>query len=121
MARLTEHPCSRIPGFDLGQLNRTLRGARFVGREILQRNPKRYVDHWRVGVVVPKLPPGKFLRFPLALGDIYVDQKDRGTFWQVLQFGVQNLYDPELDEWLVMDTFEHRPGTVTLPRRCSAS
>ncbi|WP_327360151.1 hypothetical protein [Streptomyces sp. NBC_01296] len=40
---------------------------------------------------------------PLALGDIYVDENDRGTFWQVLQFGVQNVYDPELDEWLVMD------------------
>ncbi|MFD8999583.1 hypothetical protein ACFV0T_01125 [Streptomyces sp. NPDC059582] len=117
---LTDHPCSRIPGFDLDQLNQALRGARFVGREILQQNPDRYVNHWRVGVVLPKLPPGKFLRFPLALGDIYVDQKDRGTFWQVLQFGVQNLYDPALDEWLVMDTFEHKPGTVTLPPRCSA-
>lgn len=47
------------------------------------------------------------------------DENNRGTFWQVLQFGVQNLYDPELDEWLVMDTFEHRPGIVTLPQRCA--
>lgn len=117
---LTEHPCSRIPGFDLDQLNQVLRGARFVGPEILQQHPDRHVNHWRVGVVLPKLPPGNFLRFPLALGDIYVDQKDRGTFWQVLQFGVQNLYDPELDEWLVMDNFQHKPGTVTLPPRCSA-
>lgn len=116
---LTEHPCSQIPGFDLGRLNQALRGARFVGREILQRSPARYVNHWRVGVVLPELPPGNHLRFPLALGDIYVDQKDRGTFWQVLQFGVQNLYDPALDEWLVMNTFEHRPGTVRLPPRCS--
>ncbi|QFZ75627.1 hypothetical protein GFH48_22280 [Streptomyces fagopyri] len=116
---LTDHPCSQIPGFDLDRLNQAFRGARFVGREILQRKPDRYVNHWRVGVVLPKLPPGKFLRVPLALGDIYVDQKDRGTFWQVLQFGIQNLYDPALDEWLVMDTFEHKPGTVTLPPRCS--
>ncbi|MFF3767270.1 hypothetical protein ACFYYR_24705 [Streptomyces sp. NPDC001922] len=116
---LTEHPCSRIPGFDLETLNRKLGTARFVGREILQGNPNRYVNHWRVGVVVPQLPPGKFLRFPPTLGDIYVDQRDRGTFWQVLQFGIQNPYDPELDEWLVMDTFEHRPGRVTLPARCS--
>ncbi|MEU1630750.1 hypothetical protein ABZ746_36925 [Streptomyces sp. NPDC020096] len=118
---LTEHPCSQIPGFDLDQLNQAFRGARFVGREILQRSPNRHVNHWRVGVVLPKQPPGKFLRFPLALGDIYVDQHDRSTFWQVLQFGIQNLYDPELDEWLVMDTFEHKPGTVTLPQRCSPS
>ncbi len=115
---LNEHPCSKIPGFNLRQLNRAFKTARFVGRETLERNPRRQVHHWRVGVVLPKLPPGKFLRFPLALGDIYVDQRNRGTFWQVLQFGIQNLYDPELDEWLVMDTFEHRPGRVTLPRRC---
>ncbi|MER5404328.1 hypothetical protein [Streptomyces sp. NPDC002769] len=117
---LTEHPCSQIPGFDLDQLNQAFRGARFVGREILQRSPNRYVNHWRVGVVLPERPPGNYLRFPLALGDIYVDQKDPGTFWQVLQFGVQNLYDPQLDEWLVMDTFAHRPGTVRLPPRCSS-
>lgn len=113
------HPCSRFPGFDLNQLNQGLRGSRFVGREILQGSPNRYVNHWRVGVVVPTLPSGAFPRLPLALGDVYVDQHDRGTFWQVLQFGIQNLYDPELDEWLVMRTFEHRPGVVTLPRRCS--
>lgn len=113
------HPCSRFPGFDLDRLNRTLRGSRFVGREILQGSPNRYVNHWRVGIVVPKLPPGAFPRLPLALGDVYVDQRDRSTFRQVLQFGIQNLYDPQLDEWLVMRTFERVPGTVTLPRRCS--
>jgi len=36
----------------------------------------------------------------------------------VLQFGVQNLYDPELDEWLRMDTFRREPGRVRLPRSC---
>jgi hypothetical protein len=115
---LREHPCSQIPGFNLDQLNQLFGNARFVGRETLERNPRRHVDHWRVGVVVPTLPPGNFPRLPLALGDIYVDQHDRSAFWQVLQFGIQNLYDPELDEWLVMDTFDHRPGRVTLPRRC---
>ncbi|MDL4773077.1 hypothetical protein [Actinomadura xylanilytica] len=115
---LNEHQCSRIPGFNLGLLNQKLKTARFVGRETLQRNPRRQVNHWRVGAVVPQLPPGNHLRFPLGIGDIYVDQHNPGTFWQVLQFGVQNLYDPELDEWLVMDRFEHRPGRVALPRRC---
>ncbi|MCC0100239.1 hypothetical protein K7B10_36775 [Streptomyces flavotricini] len=115
---LDDHPCSRIPGFSLEDLNQALEGSRFVGRETLRRTPERRVNHWRVGVVFPQLPPGNHPRLPLALGDIYVDENDRGTFWQVLQFGVQNLYDPELDEWLVMDTFEHRPGTVTLPREC---
>ncbi|WP_158710115.1 hypothetical protein [Streptomyces katrae] len=116
---LNEHPCSRIPGFNLETLNQGFENARFVGPETLRRTrPQRRVNHWRVGVVFPELPPGNYPRLPLALGDIYVDEHDRGTFWQVLQFGVQNLYDPELDEWLVMDTFEHRPGTVTLPRPC---
>jgi hypothetical protein len=116
---LTEHPCSQIGFFNLHMLNLRLKTSRFVGREILQQNPRRYVDHWRVGVVLPPLPPGNHLRFPIALADVYVDQQDRSTFWQVLQFGLQNLYDPELDEWLVMDTFEHRPGRVTLPERCA--
>lgn len=116
---LTDHRCSKIPGFDLNGLNRVLSGSRFVGREVLQGKPDRYVNHWRVGIVVPRLPPGKFWRLPVALGDMYVDQNDRGTFWQVLQFGIQNLFDPELDEWLVMNTFERKPGTVTLPRRCA--
>ncbi|MFD9459102.1 hypothetical protein ACFWBC_39330 [Streptomyces sp. NPDC059985] len=115
---LTEHPCSRIPGFDLETLNEGFENARFVGPETLRGTPHRQVNHWRVGVVLPNLPPGNYPRLPLALGDIYVDEDNRGTFWQVLQFGVQNLYDPELDEWLVMDTFQHRPGTVTLPERC---
>lgn len=118
---LTQHPCDRIPGFGLDQLNALLRGARFVGPEILQGNPNRPVYHWRVGIVVPQLPPGNFWRLPVALGDIYVDQDNRGTFRQVLQFGIQNLYDPQLDEWLQMRTFEHRPGVVTLPRRCARS
>ncbi|MGO4456441.1 hypothetical protein AB4039_03775 [Streptomyces sp. M-16] len=115
---LNEHPCSRIPGFNLEALNRAFENARFVGPETLRRSPQRHVNHWRVGAVLPQLPPGNYPRLPLALGDVYVDENDRGTFWQVLQFGVQNLYDPELDEWLAMDTFEHRPGIVTLPQRC---
>ncbi|MFR9673164.1 hypothetical protein [Streptomyces sp. TR02-1] len=116
---LTEHSCSRIPGFDLRQLNEILASGRFVGKETLERGRPRRVNHWRVGIVVPERPPGNFLRFPLALGDIYVDRNDPGTFWQVLQFGVQNLYDPELDEWLVMDTFTHKTGKVTLPPQCA--
>ncbi|GAA2655536.1 hypothetical protein GCM10010425_82770 [Streptomyces spororaveus] len=58
----------------------------------------RQVNHRRVGVVFPRLPPGNHPRLPLALGDICVDEGDRGTFWQVLRFGVRNLCDPEPDE-----------------------
>ncbi len=105
---LYEHPCSRIPGFNLESLNRRFENVRFVGRQTLRRTPQRHVNHWRVGVVFPDLPPGNHPRVPLALGDIHVDEEDRGTFWQALRFGVQNLYDPELDEWLVMDTHPPR-------------
>lgn len=115
---LTVHTCSKVPGFSLQTLNGLLATSRFVGPEILQRNQLRYVDHWRVGIVVPQLPPGLWPRLPIALGDIYVDQRNRSTFWQLLQFGLQNLYDPQLDEWAQMDTFDHRPGRVSLPRRC---
>jgi hypothetical protein len=116
---VTQHSCSQIPGFfNLHLLNDAFKTARFVGPEILQGKTRRRVNHWRVGVVAPLLPPGSFLRAPVALGDIYVDRRDRGTFWQVLQFGIQNLHDPQLDEWLRMDTFRHKPGKVSLPERC---
>ena len=116
---VTNHPCDKIPGFfNLHLLNQGFKNARFVGREILQGRPNRHVNHWRAGVVLPQLPPGNFPRIGLALGDIFVDQGNRSTFWQVLQFGVQNLYDPALDECLRMDTFRHKPGRVGLPGRC---
>lgn len=114
-----EAKCLKVPGFfNLHILNQGFKNARFVGREVLQGHPNRHVNHWRVGVVVPTRPPGNHPRIGLALGDIYVDQSNRSTFWQVLQFGVQNLLDPQLDEWLRMDTFRHKPGRVGLPGRC---
>jgi hypothetical protein len=51
-------------------------------------------------------------------GDFYVDQKDPTTFWKVPHFGLQNLYDPELDECMDLDAFSHRKGKVTLPAEC---
>ncbi|SCK41838.1 hypothetical protein [Streptomyces sp. WMMB 322] len=117
---LNVHPCSQIPGFNLRTLNRFLAGSRFVGRETLRLNKPRHVNHWRVGVVLPERPPGLELRFPIALADVYVDERNRGTFWQLLQFGLQNLYDPELDEWAKLDSFVHKPGKVKLPAECAA-
>jgi hypothetical protein len=112
--------CSKIPGiFNRRILNKRLDTSRYVGREILQRRPRRFVNHWRVGIVLPQLPPGQNFRIPIALGDIYVDQRDRNTFWRVLHFGFQNLFDPELDEWMAMRTFvPRRAGKVRLPKRC---
>jgi hypothetical protein len=112
-------PCSAIPGnFSRKTLNSWLARSSFVGREILLGHPRRHVNHWRVTGTLPALPPGNFIRLPIALGDIYVDQKNPTTWWKVLHFGVQNLYDPEMDEWFELNTFKHRPGKVTLPKGC---
>jgi hypothetical protein len=110
--------CDKIGTFSLQDLNNGLKKARFVGAEILQGKVDRRVYHWRVGLVAGSTRPGKEFRLPLALADIYVDQKDPSQWWQVLQFGVQNVYDPQLDEWFTLSTFNHRAGTVTLPRTC---
>lgn len=111
-------PCGAIGDFSRQSLNAWLARASFVGREILQGTPNRYVNHWRVTATFPALPPGNFLRLPIALGDIYVDQRNPATWRQVLHFGFQNLFDPEFDEWFELDTFKHRPGKVTLPKGC---
>jgi hypothetical protein len=110
--------CDKVGAFSRQDLNHGLKSSRFVGAEILQGSKDRHVDHWRVGLVAGSARPGKAFRFPLALADIYVDQTDPSQWWQVLQFGLQNLYDPQLDEWFTMTTFSHRPGAVTLPRTC---
>lgn len=110
--------CDKVGAFSRQDLNNGLKTARFVGAEILQGTTDRRVYHWRIGLVAGSARPGKEPRFPLALAGIYVDQKDPSQWWQVLQFGLQNLYDPQLDEWFTMTTFNHRPGTVTLPGTC---
>ncbi len=115
---VTDHPCSRIPGFTLDQLNEIFRGAEYVGPEILNRNRRRYVNHFRLARALPPGPPGLFPRIPFAEADIYVDENDPETFWRVLHFGFQNIYDPNLDEWINMHTFKHSPGVVTLPPTC---
>jgi hypothetical protein len=115
---VSDHPCSRIPGFTLDQLNEIFRTAAYVGPEILNRNRPRYVNHFRLASAFPQGPPGLFPRIPLAEADIYVDERNPGTFWRVLHFGFQNLYDPNLDEWINMHTFKHTAGAVTLPPTC---
>ena len=71
--------------------------------------------------LAPPVPGIGTLRFPLMSGDIYVDRKDASKFWQVLQFGIQNLYDPEQDEWIRIDKISDEPGKVTLPKECAAA
>jgi len=54
-------------------------------------------------------------------GDIYTDRTDPTTFWKLLQFGIQNLYDAEQDEWIVIDKATVKPGKVELPEECATA
>jgi hypothetical protein len=49
-------------------------------------------------------------------GDLYVDREDPNRFWQVLQFGVQNLY-----EWIRIDQIDDAAGAVELPGECATA
>ncbi len=62
--------------------------------------------------------PGLAIRIPILIADFSVDSSDPTKFWQVLHFGFQNLYDPNLDEWITMQTFSATPGNVVLPSVC---
>jgi hypothetical protein len=66
---------------------------------------------------VPGLPPLP-ARFPVLIADYSVDTSDPHKFRQVLHFGLQNLHDPNLDEWIIMQKFSNKPGNVVLPDAC---
>ncbi|MFV0318147.1 MAG: hypothetical protein ACK5O2_14445, partial [Microthrixaceae bacterium] len=57
-------------------------------------------------------------RIPLMSGDIYVDRDDPSVIRKLLHFGVQNLYDANLDEWIVIDEVSTDPREVTVPQEC---
>jgi hypothetical protein len=113
--------CVCLGGLTLDQLNACVGSSRYVGEETLEDETPRFVNHFRVAVV---LPPPRFpfknspFTIPLMEGDFYVDQADSSRFWKVLHFGFQNLFDPALDEWAVMQTFDDNPGQITVPLDC---
>jgi hypothetical protein len=110
--------CAPLFPFTLEDLNALLATASYVGPEVLL-HPRHNVNHFRVPVVTPPpQPPGFHFRLPLLLGDFYVDRKDSSKFWKVLHFGIQNLYTPDLDEWIVLDKLQHCPGEIILPPAC---
>src|SRR5262245_48734535 len=121
---IERRPCSPIGPFTVDDLNTALASSRFVGAEALERNEPLRVNHFRVGVVwepevIPPIPGVSNLRIPLMSGDLYVDREDPTRFWQVLPFGIQNLYDPEQDEWIRIDKIETDAGSVELPDECA--
>lgn len=117
-------PCSNVGPFTLEDLNAGLADAAFVGRETLHDVDSVEVNHFRSTGVLEVAPEDlgisdvPVIRIPLMSGDIYVEAEDSTVFRKVLQFGVQNLYDAQLDEWMVIDTATTEPGRVVLPDEC---
>jgi len=116
-------PCSHVGAFTLDELNAGFAEASFVGPETLHRENDFAVNHFRsVGVLdlSGEGPDDLPLRVPLMAGDIYVDADDSSHIRQLLHFGVQNLYDPNLDEWIFIDTTDEDPRAISLPAECTA-
>lgn len=112
-------PCFPLLEFTLEDLNAFLATSRYVGPKIIEgKKACHHVHHFRVGIVLPQFPSGFYPRFPFSLADIYVDQNDSSKFWQVLHFGLQNIYDPELDEWIFIEKMSSCPGKIKLPPVC---
>ena len=114
--------CVCIGRLSLPALNACLATSRYVGAEVLtDRRPLR-VHHFRVSVVLgtPEARPQPF-RLPIMHGDFFVHWTDSSKFWRVLHYGLQNLLDPALDEWIVMQKFSDGAGEVTLPAECTGT
>lgn len=104
--------------FTFEDLNALFATSFFVGAEILEEKKSRYVNHFRLSIALPPLPPGFYPRLPFLSADIYVDQEDSSKIWKLLHFGLQNIYAPNLDEWIVIHKMDNCPGEVVLPRAC---
>jgi hypothetical protein len=112
--------CVCIGRLSLAALNACLDTSRYVGPEILKDGERRHVHHFRISVVLGESQAKpKPARLPIMQGDFYVDAADSSRFWKVLHYGLQNLLDPALDEWIVLQKLADTPGDVTLPAECS--
>ncbi|MCA9858824.1 MAG: hypothetical protein KC438_03840 [Thermomicrobiales bacterium] len=119
-------PCSHVGAFTLDDLNEGFAEASFVGKETLHRDSDYEVNHFRsVGVLelsqdlLGAAADGIPIRVPLMAGDIYVDAGNSEQIRQLLHFGLQNLYDPNLDEWIFIEQSSTASGDVTLPDECT--
>lgn len=111
--------CIKLFPFTIDDLNTIFASSSFVGPEILKQNKKCiYVNHFRLSIALPRLPPGNHFRLPITSADIYVDINDSSKIWKILHFGFQNLLDPNLDEWIIINKFKNIAGDVILPPEC---
>ena len=114
-----EQTCHELFPFTIDDLNTIFASSSYVGPEIIEQNGKCIsVNHFRLSIVLPRLPPGNHFRIPITSADIYVDKDDPTLIWKILHFGFQNLLDPNLDEWIIIDKFETNAGDVNLPPEC---
>ena len=112
--------CLNAGPWDRKFFNDWFQTARYVGPVILQGDEPREVNHFRAGIVLGITPaPGNYPRSPVAEADIFVDQDNSMVFRNVQHFGLQNLLDPQLDEWIQMDTFVLKPGRIDPPDDCT--
>ena len=118
-------PCTPVGPLTIDDVNAGLAAASFVGAETLDDVETRSVFHYRSAFAL-EIPPDALdlpdtvpvVRVPIMSGDIYVDRDDPSKIWKLLHFGVQNLYDVDLDEWIVIDEISETPGEVVLPDEC---
>jgi hypothetical protein len=115
-------PCDCLGGLTLEKLNGCLNTSRYVGPEILADRKLKLANHFRISVVLgdSETKPDP-VRLPIMQGDFYVDQGNPGKFLKVLHFGLQNLLDPALDEWILLKEFRTTAGDVTLPAECQSA
>jgi hypothetical protein len=104
-----ESTCPVLEEFSLGDFNAILATSRFVGPATINGH---CTNHFRCSIVFPINPPGFYFRFPFALIDIFSDPHDPTKWYQVLHFGLQNIYDPALDEWIQVREFSFCPGVI---------
>lgn len=111
--------CDRLFPFTIDDLNTIFASTSFVGPEIIIQNDRCIsVNHFRLSIALPRAPPGNHFRLPITSADIYVDIHNPSKIWKILHFGFQNLYDPNLDEWIIINKFKDVAGEVILPPEC---
>ncbi len=114
--------CVCLGRLTLEKLNACLNTSRYVGPEILVDRNISLANHFRISVVFgdSETKPKPF-RVPIMEGDFYVDPGNPSKFLKVLHFGFQNLLDPALDEWILLQEFRYTAGEVTLPAECKSA
>ena len=110
--------CEPLFKFTRKDLNNFLTTGAFAGQVKIKDKCGHWIknNHFRVPLVFPPgAPSGFFPRLPILMGDFFVDSDDSSKIRKVYHFGLHNLYDPNLDEWIEIHEFSDKPGKLKLP------